>query len=170
MQGFSIIYTRFDGRISRKEFLFGSFFIAIIGLFIFSAISIPSLSSLNPNNILTLNENVDTKLLNEMQQRQHWLSFSAYIFLLIPTSALFVQRLHDRNLSAHIYWVYIILSLILFIPKNIEIIDNFASFPNVIEVTIRLVTTGLAIYLGFTCSFLNGSKGNNTYGSDPLTK
>jgi len=92
--------------------------------------------------------------------------------LLLPSLAVTVRRLHDTNRSGWLllgFFGYVIVALIAFVATmGASPTLGGASRPPVIiaAVVLGLGGFGYAIFL-FVCMVLNGTAGENDYGSDP---
>jgi uncharacterized membrane protein YhaH (DUF805 family) len=101
-------YAQFEGRASRSEFWYFALFnfLVGIGISILDTLLGTSYTYVYTSNIAAPNMSVATV---EMKQSIGYLSFLYGIFVLIPSLALAVRRLHDTDKSG--WWL-----LLLFIP------------------------------------------------------
>ena len=151
------IFFGFRGRINRKIYWAGSVAVGVAGL-LFAAL-LAYLATGNP-------------LAPEVWERPAdrsgiwgpvWLAY--FGFLVWPTTALAVKRLHDRNRPVWIWYVYYTLALAL---SLVPLKAGFGTEPNN---TLGLLAIPLAVlsgYIFFELGVLRGVRGQNAYGEDPL--
>ncbi len=149
MQYLFFLLFSFDGRISRAGFW--------LGLAIIFALSIGGLALFQP-------EFFD---LEAEAPRPNFASNVWSLCLLIPSMAITVKRLNDRDWSS---WLAVAVFLIV-LPFYIG--PFFGAFwdienPTIIEGVMWVILGLLAIFLLIDNGFLRGVKGENRYGRDPL--
>jgi uncharacterized membrane protein YhaH (DUF805 family) len=165
------IFFGFQGRINRKIYWAGSVLVSVAGL-LFAAL-LAYLATGNP-------------LAPEVWQKPTdkasiwgpvWLAY--FGFLVWPSTALAVKRLHDRSLPAWIWYLYYALALALsLVPLKASLgAEPNAAFsilgipPDMFVTVLSLLASVLAFFTGyvfFELGVLRGMPGPNAHGEDPL--
>jgi uncharacterized membrane protein YhaH (DUF805 family) len=151
------IFFGFHGRINRKTYWAASIVVAVIGL-AFNAL-LAYLATGNP-------------VAPEVWQRPGdksaiwapvWLAYFA--FLVWPSTALAIKRLHDRDRQPWLWYLYYTLSLLFVLLPPMSKTDADPSFISQL-LLIPLAIFGL--YLFFELGVLRGTPGPNRHGDDPM--
>lgn len=149
------LFTKFDGRISRKGFWMG-----FLGMLALSLIAGTLMISVLPAGImLTLVQII----------------LSAGILYI--WSAVLVKRLHDRNKPASLWLViflgpvvlYQIMSIFKIGYKPMELAGTVFMVPGIAPLAVMWVSTAVGLWMVIELGFLKGTSGENRYGPDPLT-
>lgn len=146
---FQYLYTKTDGRISRK-----SWWLGVLGLVVVSIVLAVVLGSIGLG---------------------FWGSFIASLIIAYPNYCLSVKRRHDRNGDgkdiAILIGASIILGLLPALGIGIEATDVGGvtiPMPSMWLNVLNLILAAYAIYLLVQLGFLKGTDGANSYGADPL--
>ncbi len=145
------LFTSFDGRIGRRNYLFG-----LVMLILASPFSVSAILSPNPFQ----------EAFGAIQN----LGFNGLLWslgLLIPLAALNTKRLHDLNKSG-------IVALLFYAPAALSALTLFTGwtppgFDQIMSWTLTLagVMGATSAWFLFTLGFQAGTNGPNKYGPDP---
>ena len=151
------IFFGFRGRINRKIYWAGSVLVGLAG-FLFAAL-LAYLATKNP-------------LAPEVWERPAdkasiwapvWLAY--FGFLVWPSTALAVKRLHDRNRPVWIWYVYYALALAV---SLVPLRPSLESEANPASGFLAAPLAFLAGYIFFELGVFRGTPGPNAHGDDPL--
>ncbi len=151
------VFFGFRGRINRKTYWGASFLVAIAGI-LFTAL-LTYLATGNPFAPVVWERPADQSNV----WGPVWLAYFA--FLVWPSTALSVKRLHDRNRPAWIWYVYYVASLVISLLPLKSTAAAAADGPGQF-LLIPLLLFGA--YIFFELGVLRGTAGPNEYGEDTL--
>ncbi len=165
------IFFGFRGRINRKVYWAGSVAVGVAG-FLFAAL-LAYLATGNPLAPEVWERPADKSSL----WGPVWLAY--FGFLVWPSTALAVKRLHDRGRPAWIWYVYYCLALaVSLMPIKASLgAEPGASFsilgipPEIFLTLVSVLAIALAFFAGyvfFELGVLRGTPGPNAQGEDPL--
>ncbi len=149
MQYILFLLFSFGGRISRGGFWLGLLIITVAA-FAGTAILQPEMFDLN----------VEVPPPN----------FASNVFsllLLVPSMAITVKRLNDRNWSVWLAVVVFVAVLPLYIGPFFGMFWDFEN-PTTFEIAVSLIVIVLTLFLLVENGFRRGDRGANRYGPDPL--
>lgn len=151
------IFFGFQGRINRKTYWLASLLVAIAGL-LFNAL-LSYLATGNP---------IATEVWERPADKSSvwapvWLAYFA--FLVWPSTALAVKRLHDRDRPAWIWYFYYSASLVLsLIPLKSTAGEEMGETAQLAVIPLML----FGAYIFFELGVLRGTAGPNRHGEDTL--
>lgn len=180
MDNIKQLYLSFDDRIGRKAFWLGILGLVVVGIilaFIFRPLFGTSL--FNGATMMSTDPNIDANTLAQnimdLQSKSGWANLLTFVILIVPLSALFIKRRHDRGASGMEYWVYAALALLMILLQVsgmgysvLQLSGISMPVPNMITTIVSLITMALGLYLLIVAGFLKGNEGDNSYGKDPL--
>ncbi len=179
MDNIKSLYLSYDGRIGRKSFWLGILGILVVAI-ILSIILSPmfGVNSFGAMDMMTSQDGLSVEEMSEsmlaLSSKTGWLNLLVYLILLVPASALFIKRRHDRGSAGMEYWVYAGLAVVMIVLQATGLgytIVDVAGFsiaaPTTLTTILMLATGVLALYLLVVCGFLAGDDGENSYGPHP---
>lgn len=157
---FYYLYARRDGRISRQTFWWGALGLAVSGFVIallpFIAMMVLSANTGNPSSSMGV-------------ASIGFLGIAA--LLAYPQYCLAVKRRHDRNSRGTDVLVYLVLNLLWSVGVLVAMstaADPVQTMRSPLLVVGGYAMQGFGVYLFVVLGFLEGTKGDNAYGPDPL--
>ncbi|HHG90854.1 MAG TPA: DUF805 domain-containing protein [Devosia sp.] len=179
MDNIKSLYLSFEGRIGRKSFWLGILGIVVVAI-ILSIILSPmfGVTAFGAMDMMTSESGLSVEEMSEsmlaFSSKTGWLNLLVYLILLVPASALFIKRRHDRGSAGMEYWVYAGLALLMMLLQAtglgytiVEVGGFSVAAPTTLTTILMLATGVLALYLLVVCGFLSGDDGQNAYGPHP---
>ncbi len=151
------IFFGFHGRINRKTYWFGGVLVAIAGLSFASLLSY--LATGDPASPDVWQRPADKAGL----WAPVWLAY--LVFLLWPSSALAIKRLHDRDRPAWLWYLYYGASIILTLAP---IRSAAGADANPAAGAAMLALIIFEVYIVFQLGVLRGTAGQNQFGGDTM--
>lgn len=173
------LYLGFDGRIGRKTFWLG--ILGLIGAAIVLTFIIMPLFTSSPfdmSSLISTNNGADPgafgQSIMDAQRRMGWANLLIFAILLVPLSALFIKRRHDRGSAGKAYWVYVILVLAMSLLQAtgigysaLEVSGLAVPLPGMLTNLVTMAAMVLLAYLLVVAGFLKGDAEDNLYGPAP---
>jgi uncharacterized membrane protein YhaH (DUF805 family) len=144
---FASLFTRFEGRISRKPFWTGIVILLVVGV----VILIASLFATGERDYPVIRFNI----------------FVITVALLYPLYAVGAKRLHDRGRPAYTGLVFLVPWLLHQITNMVGITGDPTAV-NAIDIAFILINLVLFVWFLVDLGILRGAAGPNDYGPDPL--
>lgn len=174
------LYTRTEGRISRKSWWLGVLGIAVVNILIsFLILPFIGVSMMPDMAALMSGSDVDTAALSQSiadgVRRSAWVSLILFVIFAYPVYALSIKRRHDKDNNGMDVIIYLGLTALVMLIQALGIgletttigeltIPTTAMWLNVILFALGI----FGIYLLVVLGFLKGTDGPNQYGPDPL--
>lgn len=152
MQYLTFLLFSFSGRISRAGFW--------LGLLIIVVLSVGGMAVLQPELL---------DLESEKLPPPNFATNVWNLFILVPSMAITVKRLNDRNWPIWLAVLVFVVVLPFYIGPFFGQLWDIEN-PTSVELTMWVILIGLAIFLLVENGFLRGDQGDNRYGPDPLNK
>ena len=152
MQYILFLLFSFSGRISRGGFWLG---LLLIGVLAFVGMAV-----------------VQPEIFDLELETPPPPSFAANVWglmLLVPSMAITIKRLNDRNWPNWLGFLVFLAVLPLYIGPFFGLFWDFEN-PTTFEVAVSILIIALGIFLLVDNGFLRGDHGDNRYGPDPLAK
>lgn len=176
---FAALYTKTDGRISRKTWWIGALILGVANLVV-SLLILPLLGFGAPDMqriMAAANDPVAASaLISSSMQVSGWAGLAVLIVFAYPIYALSVKRRHDKNNNGIDVIVYLVLTAVLLLVQalglgftNVEIQGILIPTPTMVLSVVGFLAGVFAIYMLIVLGFLKGTNGENDYGPDPLT-
>ena len=143
---FTYLFTRLNGRINRKPYWLGIFFLAVMSIFLSFGFT---LAILNPNGSIGVLAVLGL------------IGFLAYL----ASIPLVVKRLHDRNKSGHYAWLIYGSSIV---GSGIDSMTRNTAEMGLSSLIAALIGVGIGLWFFIELGFFRGTDGPNPYGPDPL--
>lgn len=174
---FVTLYTKTEGRISRRDWWIGTIILVVINLII--AWFILPILGFTPSPASIQAAAADPDKLNALilgsMQSTGWAGLVVLAIFGWPTYCLGVKRRHDRNNNGVDYLALLGVVALLDIVQGLGLGYGISQVgtvsmpaPSVILMILGLVLLVGGIYLLVQLGFLRGTQGPNQYGPDPL--
>jgi uncharacterized membrane protein YhaH (DUF805 family) len=175
---FQALYTKTDGRISRRTWWIGALLLVVANVVI-SLVLLPLVGLGGPNMAAIMAAQTDpaqiSGLVTGAIKTAAWGNLIVFLIFAYPAYCVSVKRRHDRNnngLDVLIYFaITIVLLLVQALGMGFETID-VQGVPMPIPSPLFSVLGGVVaiygLYLLVVLGFLKGTEGTNTYGPNPL--
>jgi uncharacterized membrane protein YhaH (DUF805 family) len=175
------LYTKTEGRISRKSWWLGTVILIVVNIVI-SLLILPLAGvSMMPNMAAMVADpaNVDAAAISttiaDGLRRSAWASLVLFVIFAFPIYALSVKRRHDKDNAGMDVIIYLALTAVLLLIQALGIgwetmtvgeitIPTPSMWLNILNIVVGV----FAIYLLVVMGFLKGTAGPNQYGPDPL--
>lgn len=175
------LFTKTEGRISRKSWWLGVVILIIVNIVI-SFLILPLVGvSMMPNFAAMVADpaNVDAAAISQTiadgMRRSAWASLVLFVIFAFPVYALSIKRRHDRDSSGMDFLIYMGLTVLLLLIQALGIgwetmtvgemtIPTPSMWLNILNIAVGI----FAIYLLVVLGFLRGTAGANQYGPDPV--
>lgn len=175
---FQTLYTKTDGRISRKTWWIGMLILVVINVII-TLVLLPLVGLGGPNMAALMAAQSDpaqlAALVTSSIQTAAWSSLVVFLIFAYPAYCISVKRRHDRDnkgLDVQIYFVLTgLLLLIQALGFGYTIVDVGGipmPTPSGIFVAFGFIVGIYGLYMLVVLGFQKGTQGNNSYGPDPL--
>lgn len=175
---FQALYTRTDGRISRKTWWIGALLLAVVEVII-SLLILPLVGLGGPNIAAITAAQSDpaqiSALVTGAMQTSAWGSLVVFLIFAYPAYCVNVKRRHDRNNSGLDVLIYFVLTVVLLLVQALglgytvtEVQGIAIPMPSVLFSVIGAIVGIYGLYLLIVLGFLKGTPGTNNYGPDPL--
>lgn len=158
------LFFKFDGRISRKTFWFGTLIIFAVAFITSLVLVFVIMASLGLDEV----ERLD-------REGSPFMNLVIFLLFAVPSAALLTKRYHDRGGSAQLVILYFGLVILSLIASSLGIVG--VTPEGEVTSTWGLALFGLILPIGgmilglyflVVCGFLKGIEGPNQYGPDPL--
>ena len=175
---FQTLYTKTDGRISRKTWWIGMLILVVINVVI-TLVILPMLGLGGPSVEAIMAAQSDPAKLSALVlgsiQTSAWSGLVMFLIFAYPAYCISVKRRHDRDNNGLDVLIYFVLTAVLLLVQALgwgytttEIGGMTVPTPTTLFTVLGLVVGVYAIYLLVVMGFLKGTQGNNSYGPDPL--
>ncbi|MDP1732368.1 MAG: DUF805 domain-containing protein [Devosia sp.] len=173
------LYTKTEGRISRKTFWLGILGLVVVNLLI-AFLILPLVGvSMMPSFAGLTDPSADaaaiSKMIIDTMRASAWASLVLFVIFAYPAYALMVKRRHDKDNNGMDVLIYLGLTALLLVVQALGIGYDVTTIGEISVPTPSLILTLLsavvgiyAIYLVVVLGFLRGTAGPNQYGPDPL--
>ncbi|MGL4235702.1 DUF805 domain-containing protein [Tabrizicola sp.] len=163
-------FTRFSGRISRKTWWLGNLLlVAIAAAFTYGMLHSLGYSFGELTNQTFLRDEYKMEL---YLQRTAGIQLFTLILLFVPSTALMVQRLNDRDrpmwLMA-VFWAPTVILTMLAVGGKAYEFRYGAPQPTTMLTTVTWLSYGTGLWALIELGFLAGTPGENAHGPDPIT-
>lgn len=175
---FMALYTKTEGRISRKTWWIGAIILAVVNIIITMLIlPMVGLGALNPAQLTAAGSDPQmiANLVASSMSTSGWAGLVVLIIFAWPTYCLSVKRRHDKNNNGYDVIGYLALSAILLLIQGLglgyttmTVGEVTVPTPSMIYMVLGFVAAVYAIYMLVVLGFLKGTTGANQYGPDPL--
>lgn len=176
---FRYLFTKTDGRISRKTWWIGALLLVIANVAV-SLLILPLVGLGGPNITAIMAAQSDpaqvsTLILGALQVSA-WASLVVFLIFAYPVYCLSVKRRHDKNNDGRDLLIYFAAMIVLLLLQGfglaftIETVNSIPMPAPTLLCSILGVIVGIfGIYMLVVLGFLKGTEGANSYGPDPLT-
>lgn len=173
---FQYLYTKTEGRISRKTWWIGALVLAVANIII-SLLILPVFGLGAPNVKAILANQTDpvqsAALITSAFQTAGWGSLVIFLIFAYPGYCLSVKRRHDKNNSGRDVLIYFAVTALLLLVQALGLGYTVGDVAGVPEPTVLFYVIGVVVgifglYLLVVLGFLKGTDGTNDYGPDPL--
>lgn len=172
----SLLTTR-EGRIPRSQFWLGAVVLAVAGIIINLVLSMILGVQMFDASMLSQGDNMQDMIDAVMGNvsKAGWISLIMSLVFFVPVSALFIKRLHDRNMGPTIFYIYYGIALLSLLVQALGLSTQVVDMnglaiptPTMLSMALGAAVGLLGLYLLVVCGFLKGTDGDNQYGPDPL--
>lgn len=175
---FQYLFTKTDGRISRKSWWIGAVMLVVLNVAV-SLLILPLIGLGGPNVAAITAAGNDpaqiSALISGAIQASAWGSLVVLAIFAYPYYCLSVKRRQDRNNKGFDVLVYLVLGAALLLVQalgfgstTVEIQGVTVPVPTVLFSTLGVILGIFGLYLLVVLGFLRGTDGPNDFGPDPL--
>ena len=176
---FQYLYTKTDGRISRKTWWIGAIVLAVVNIVI-SMLILPLVGLGGPNVAAIMAAQSDPAAVSALIlgsiQTSAWGSLVVFLIFAYPAYCLSVKRRHDKDNDGRDVLIYFGATIVLLLVQALglgytvtEVQGIPIPAPSMLFTILGVVVGIFAIYMLVVLGFLKGTSGANSYGPDPLT-
>ena len=176
---FQYLFTRTDGRISRKAWWIGTIMLIVANLLISLAI-LPVVGLGGPNIAAIMAAQDDPAQISALvlgsMQTAAWGSLIVFLLFAYPAYCLSVKRRHDKNNSGRDVLIYFAVPAVLLLIQAVGLGYSVTDvggipmpMPTLLFSVVGVVVGIFGLYMLVVLGFLKGTAGSNDYGPDPLT-
>lgn len=175
---FQYLYTKTDGRISRRTFWIGAIILAVVNIVI-SLLILPLIGLGGPNIAAITASTTDPAQFSAVAagviQASAWGSLVVFLIFAYPAYCLSVKRRHDKNNSGRDVLIYFALAIVMLLVQALglgytitEVQGIPVPVPSPLFSVIGIAVGIFGLYMLVVLGFLKGTDGTNNYGPDPL--
>lgn len=176
---FQYLYTKTEGRISRKSWWIGAIVLAVANIVI-SMLILPLVGLGGPNMAAIMANTTDpaqiATIATGVIQASAWGSLVVFLIFAYPAYCLSVKRRHDKNNAGRDVLIYFGVTVVLLLIQALglgytmtDIQGVTVPMPSMLFSVIGAAVGIFGIYMLVVLGFLKGTDGSNDYGPDPLT-
>jgi uncharacterized membrane protein YhaH (DUF805 family) len=176
---FQYLYSKTDGRISRKTWWIGAIVLGVVNVVI-SLLILPLVGLGGPNMAAILAAQSDpaqvAALVAGAVQASSWGSLILFLIFAYPAYCLSVKRRHDKNNAGRDVLIYFGVTIVVLLIQALglgytmtEIQGMVVPMPSLLLSIVGGVVAIFGLYMLIVLGFLKGTDGTNGYGPDPLT-
>lgn len=175
---FQYLYTKTDGRISRKTWWIGAIVLGVVNIVI-SLLILPLVGLGGPNMAAIMAAQSDpaqvAALVAGAVQASAWGSLILFLIFAYPAYCLSVKRRHDKNSAGRDVLIYFGVTIVVLLIQALglgytmtEIQGMVVPMPSLLFSIVGGVVAIFGLYMLVVLGFLKGTDGTNDYGPDPL--
>jgi len=175
---FQALYTRTDGRISRKTWWIGALLLGVANIVI-ALLILPLIGLGGPNVAAIMAAQSDpaqvSAIIMGAMQTSAWGSLIIFLIFAYPAYCVSLKRRHDRNSNGLDVLIYFALTVVLLLIQALGLgytVTDMQGIPIPMPSMLFTIIGGavgiFGLYLLVVLGFLKGSEGTNNFGPDPL--